>query len=238
VHTENVIRNLTRNRDLVSYERWFALKPRFILNDRGELELVPIPQFSEQEYRRSIGLEGELLAVPHENFQPGGPAGAVRLSFPYSVAVVRNLIGFHGFHARIRKQPEWQAFLQPGHKLHGLEITTGIAQKFVQLARERGKAPLVVVLPHPEDFKAFREKGSWPYRPLLEAYAKAGLPVHDFGPVLMAAATDSGKPVETFFGPTQHYNDAGNAVLARFVQSRIAALPVPAQAASAAASGR
>jgi hypothetical protein len=54
---EDIVRNLTRYRDLVTYEMWYAYKPRFVLDAKGELRLVPIPKLSEAEHRRLIGLE-------------------------------------------------------------------------------------------------------------------------------------------------------------------------------------
>jgi hypothetical protein len=227
VHTENVIRNLTRNRDLVSYERWYALKPRFVLNERRELELVPMPALSESEYLRVLRVAGDPLPLPHENFQPGGPAGVVNLEFPYTVSVARNVVSFYGFRARLLRRPEWMEFLQRGHRLHGLEITAGITRKFVELAEQRGKSPLVVILPHPLDFRHFREKGSWPYRNLLEEYARTSIPVIDFGPYLLAIAAERGRPVDQYFGPSMHYNDEGNALVAAFVHARLASTISP-----------
>jgi len=221
LHTENVLRNLTRTRDLISYERWYALKPRFILNDRRELELVPIPVLTEKEYLRALGVAGDPLILQHENFQPGGAAGVVKLEFPYTVSVARNLTRFYGFRARLLRRPEWMEFLQRGHPLHGLEITVGITRKFVELAEQRGKSPLVVILPHPLDFRHFLDKRSWPYQTLLEDYARSSIPFIDFGPYLLAAARERGRKIEEYFGPTAHYNDEGNALVAAFVHARL-----------------
>src|SRR5205814_3175406 len=46
VHPENVLRNLTRIRDLYSFWMGYEIKPRFVLNQRGELELVPLPELT------------------------------------------------------------------------------------------------------------------------------------------------------------------------------------------------
>ena len=142
LHTEDVMRNLTRVRDLQNYGKWYALKPRFVLNDRRELEFVPIPTLTEEEYLRVVGLAGDPLILEHEDFHPGGAAGVVKLEFPYTVSVVKNLVRFYGFRSRLLRQPDWMEFLQRGHALHGLEITVGITLKFVELAKQRGKAPL------------------------------------------------------------------------------------------------
>lgn len=222
-HTEDVLRNLTRVRDLQNYTKWYSLKPRFVLGEQGAVSLVPMPVLSEEEYLRVVGLAGDLLPLENESFQPGGPAGAVGLEFPYSLAVVKNMLRFHGFRSRVLRRPEWMEFLEPGHPLHGLEITLGTTQEFVQLARQRNKASLVVVLPHLLDFRYFADRGVWPYRPLVDAYTKQSIQFVDFGPYLLAAARKSGRRIEEFFGPTLHYNDEGNALLARLVADRLAA---------------
>ena len=216
-HTEDVLRNLTRVRDLQNYAKWYALKPRFVLNGRHELELVPIPNLTEEEYLRVVGLAGDPLILEHEDFQPGGAAGVVKLEFPYTVSVVKNLLHFYGFRSRLLRRPEWMEFLQRGHAFHGLEITVGITSKFVELAKQRGKTPLVVILPHPLDFKHFLNKGSWPYQALIEEYAQNSIPFVDFGPYLLSVAQERGRKIEEYFGPTTHYNDEGNALVARFV---------------------
>ena len=220
-HTDDVLRNLTRIRDLQNYERWYALKPRFVLDTGGELRLVPIPDLTEDQYLRSVGISGELYPLANENFQPGGPAGAVALEFPYSISVTANLLRFHGFRARRLHRPEWMEFLEVGHRLHGLEIAVGISQRFVDLALRRGKAPLLVILPHPLDFKYFQGHAIWPYQNVVDGYSSASIPYIDFGPYLLALAAEQGTPVETFFGPTGHYNDAGNAAVAKFVRQRL-----------------
>lgn len=223
IHTENVLRNLTRLRDLQNYSRWFALKPRFALNSAKELELVPMPTLSEEEYMRVIGARRPLMKLPDEHFQPGGSAGVVALAFPYSVSVIRNMVNFEGFRSRVSGRPEWMAFLQPGHHSRGLEISAAIAQQFVTLSKSRNRSPLVVILPHPQDFKYFEQKGVWPYHHLRQTYASRDLPFDDFGPYLLAHAKATGRKTSEFFGPTLHYNDAGNALVAQFVHERLAA---------------
>lgn len=221
VHTENVMRNLTRIRDLLNYQSWFALKPRFILNDKRELEFVPIPDLTEAQYQRAIGVRKPLLVLDHESFQPEGPAGVVALEFPFTLSVARNLVRFHALHARLRNRPEWQTFLQEGHPLNGLEITAGITAKFVAAAMARGKTPLVVILPHPMDFRHYLATGVWPYQGLVDAYARASIPALDFGPYLIAAWRARGGSVEAYFGASSHYNDEGSALVASFVLQRL-----------------
>lgn len=228
VHTENVMRNLGRIRDLQNYQSWFALKPRFVVNEQRDLALVAIPDLTKEQYLRAIGAVNPLLVLDHENFQPGGAAGAVALEFPFTVSVVRNLVHFHALHARLRNRPEWLTFLQEDHPLNGLAITVGITEKFVDVAKLRGKVPLVVVFPHPMDFKYFIATGVWTYQGLVDAYARESIPFIDFGPYLIAAWRARGGSIDAYFGASSHYSDEGSALVASFVLQRLQELaPAP-----------
>ena len=217
VHPPNVVRNLTRIRDLENYEKWFALKPRFVLGHERQLELVPIPSLTEEEYLRVLTERGPQLVLEHESLHPGGPAGVVKLQFPYSISVIKNMVKFHGFRSRLFRYPEWMEFLEREHPLHGLEITVGITREFAQLARKRGKIPVVVILPHPDDLAYYVKKGLWPYHTIVEDYRLNAIDFIDFGPFLLSVAQQLDRNVKEFFGPTGHYNDEGNALVARFV---------------------
>lgn len=219
IHPADVARNLTRIRDLENRQKWFALKPRFILDDAGNLVLIPIPDLTEPQYQQVIGERSGRLVLDHEALQPGGPAGVVQLEFPYSVAVVKNMLSFYGFRSRLFRYPEWMELLERGHPLQGLEITVKITQAWVELAREQGKTPLVLLLPHPADFAYFERKAVWPYHTLTEEYRRSGIAVIDFGPFLISRAKRQGVAVASYFGATRHYNDAGNALVAEVVDA-------------------
>lgn len=221
LQTADVVRNLTRIRDLENYEKWFALKPRFVLGADRSLKLVPIPSLTEEEYLRVLTERSPQLVLEHETLHPGGPAGAVKLEFPYTLSVARNVLGFYRFRSRLLGYPEWMEFLERGHPLQALEITVGITREFVQLARKRDKTPVVVILPHPDDFAYYLKKGVWPYHAIADEYHRNGIAYIDFGPFLLSAARDSARNVKEYFGPTGHYNDEGNALVARFVYGHL-----------------
>src|SRR5262249_34346857 len=64
--TEDILRNLTRDRDLILYETWFAYKPRFVLGENGALELVQIPSLTEEEHLRLEGAASPRFDLEHE----------------------------------------------------------------------------------------------------------------------------------------------------------------------------
>lgn len=221
LHPADALRNLTRLRDLENYEKWYALKPRFVLNHEQKLKLVPIPDITEEEYLRVLTEAGDQLILEHENLHPGGPAGVVKLEFPYTISVIKNLVKFYGFRSRLFRYPQYMEFLQRGHPLHGLEIIVGTTREFVQLAEKRGKVPVVVVLPHSGDFAHYLGKGRWPYQAISEDFTQTAIPFIDFGPYLLSVAERLGRDIEEYFGPTGHYNDEGNALVAQFVHNHL-----------------
>jgi hypothetical protein len=216
IHPADVTRNLTRIRDLENSEQWFALKPRFILESNSP-RLVPIPDLTETEYRRVLTLSGDQLVLEHENLHPGGPAGVVKLEFPYSASVVQNMLKYYGFHSRLLRRPDWMAFLEPGHRLQGLEITVEITRLFVAEARERKSEPVILILPHLEDLRYHESHGIWPYQALRDELQTGDFAMMDFGPELLRTSMAESRGIQEYFGPTNHYNDRGNARLSRYV---------------------
>jgi hypothetical protein len=194
------------------------LKPRFVVDGEGKLLLIPIPDLTEEQYQQVIGERPGGFILDHEALQPGGPAGVVKLEFPYSISVVKDMLRFYGFRSRLFRYPEWMELLERGHPLHGLEITVKITQAWVDLAKGRGRIPLVLILPHPSDVAYFEKKAVWPYHTLTEEYRRSGMDVIDFGPFLISRA---GAGFARYFGPTRHYNDEGNALVAEFVYGEL-----------------
>ncbi len=224
VHLGDTLRNLTRIRDLENYAMWYALKPRYIVGDDGALVLVPIPDLDEGEYRAALGLTDPMLELEHESLQPGGPAGAVRLAFPFTLSVLRSLFLFHGFKARLFREPVHKRFLEPGHPLDGLPIMVGLGKKFADVAKARGKSALIAMLPGKDDYEYRLKRGEWAYRHVVAGYSREGLEIADFGPYLLAEIDRNGRALVDYFGPTGHYNDAGNALVARMVAERLPSL--------------
>lgn len=219
--SEDVLRNLTRYRDLLTYEMYYAYKPRFVLGADGALDLVPIPKLSTEEHERFIGAKGPALALEDESFAPGGPAGATLLRFPFTLALARNFGDFR-MRARLARRPPWAEFYAPGHPLHGLEITAGICRAFATEAKSRGQTPIVLLLPNKEEVLRFRAKGETYYRPLADALASNGVDAIDFTPALAEFA--EGKAMEEVYDGTQHFAAATDRRLAEFVLAKVRSL--------------
>jgi hypothetical protein len=217
--SENIMRNLTRNRDLLGYKAWGALKPRYVLSIEGELQLIPIPKLNLEEYRRNIWLANPPLILEHENFHPGGRAGAVRLEFPYSIAILKNLGDFR-MKAYFAGEPPWQQFFSPDHPLKGLQITVEIMKHFAAVAKERGQIPLILLFPIPGDFEYFEKTGRWPTQPLVDMLKVEGVDALWLGPFFNGNL--DGRTYQELFVPTGggHFNAAAHVLIANWLKAR------------------
>jgi hypothetical protein len=218
--SEGIIRHLTRNWDLITHMGYYAMKPRFVLDGHGALEEVPLPRMSEHEYLRSVGIEDPFLPLEHENFQPGGATGVTELTFPFSVAVLRNL-GAYQMRALLARRPDHAEFYGRDHPLRGLEITVKILQSFQDEAGRRGQWPLVVLLPTSQDITYVRRTGTWSYANLVEELDRAKVNYLDFGPTLLKHIGN--RDARGFFKPLRHYNEEVSKLLADTVSEALRA---------------
>lgn len=209
--SENILRNVTRCRDIYISSMDYALKPRFVLDAGGRLELVPIPQLSEQEYRRMLALEGPALVLDHEFFSPGGPAGITPLRFPYLYSVLRNARDYR-LRASIARRPPYAEFYDPDHAAGGLAITAGILRSFVHDVEAEGKKPLLLLFATRLDLEWHRKTGRWSYQTLVDRLTAEELPFIDFGPRLSAYLAD--REIDEIFDDTGHYDEEGNRFVA------------------------
>ncbi len=182
----DIRRNVTQLRNLTSDDDYLLLKPRFILEGHS-LKLIPLllPSCEDAE---AIANHPEKT-LPYEHFAPGGSTGIVRAAFPYSLSLLKALGNEH-IRAKLADIPVWEPYYHPTHPSQALDITYGIMQKFIELARARGKTPLVTIIPNAHDIEFFRAHGRWTYSPLIERLEKEAVPHFDFGPELLKRMND------------------------------------------------
>jgi hypothetical protein len=220
--TEDILRNLTRDRDLILYQMWFAYKPRFLLGPDGSLELIPMPTLTEEEHLRLEGARSPSFALAHESFAPGGPSGATLLEFPFTLSLIRNFGDFR-MRAKMARRPSYAEFYRSGHPLHSLEITREILKAFAAEAVRRGQVPLVMLLPNREDVDHYRRTQEWYYAPLLQEIRGQGVEAIDFGTRLAQAS--EGRNLDEIYDGTGHFRKETDRWLAEFVLSKIRTTP-------------
>lgn len=211
--SENLMRNVNQLRNLISPSTKCFLKPRFTLDERGQLNLIPIPLLTKREYNTLRKNPGAVLS--HEYFLPGGKSGFQRMRFPYTWGIIkifpiiyRNLL-LH--------RPTFFDLYQSGNSSKAMDVTVGIMREFSREARERGKQPLILIIPTLFDIKAYHQSGKWVYQPVVDLLLKQKLAFIDSGPAISHYL--GGAPVETLYPMEKknHFSNKGNEILARIV---------------------
>ena len=218
---ENMVRNLTRIRDLTVYGKGLAFKPRFEFDEAGDLIRVPIPELSEEEYLRVMGSIDPPLGLEYENFGPLGRAGAVIPEFPYSLSLIRNF-GFWRFQARILGLPmDYWLLYEPDHPFRGLDITEGILEIFHDEAIRRGQQPLVILFPSERDAMQLRETGEDLFAVLEARLQESGVEVLNLNPLVAEySRTHDGASLYRAY----HFGEELNTQTANWVYDRLNSL--------------
>jgi hypothetical protein len=208
--SENIRRNINQYRQLIAYGDGIGFKPRYIMHQPGQLTLIPLPSFSEMEYPNVVNDPERYL--PYEYFIPNGPSGIQKLSFPYTWTVLKCLRNFH-IRAKLFGVPHYAEFYAPDHPSQALPITASILKRFHEEARTRGKIPIITVIPRGLDLLFFREKGNWPYQPLMDELRHQEIEVLNFGEgIIRHLGTND---IHALFNDIlAHYNEEGYRILA------------------------
>lgn len=214
--TENLMRNVNQFRDLIYATGGLGFKPRFALNATNGLELVPLPTISAADFPACARDPGRFL--PHEFFTPDGGRGVGAAGFPYALSLARGARHF-SVGPRLRGEPWYADFLQAGHPSRALPLTIAIVREFERVCRERGRTPLVLLLPTGRDLQHFRQHGRWIHAPLAEALTQDG---HVLDVAVGFARSIAPERFESLYvAPSRHMNATGNAMLAELVAERI-----------------
>jgi hypothetical protein len=216
--SENIVRNVNQFRGFVSGAR-YTLKPRFVVDDAGRLELIPLPQLTAEEFAALDRRADEL--VPYDFFRPGGGAGTRVLRFPFSVSVL-GVFADPRLRQRLRGMPGWPEYYQPDHPSGGLDVSSKILQAFHRDALARGQQPIVLLIPTLTDLLALRETGALPYQSLERELERVGIATPHVAERLLAGLGDR-DPCDLYKGCIihRHFNADGNERLAAIVHQWI-----------------
>jgi hypothetical protein len=211
--TENLMRNVNQLRNLLSTSPTCILKPRFILNEHGELTLVPIPHLTKQEYDTLVAHPERILH--HEFFLPGGPSGYHKMEFPYIWGFIKAFPLI--FKNVVLHRGSYYDLYQPGNPSQAVKITLAIMEAFYREARQRGQQPVILIIPTHIDLAYYRRHRIWIYQPITDYLTKKGLDFIDAGPKFLHVLGESS--VETLYSPKSmyHLSENGNAVLTKIV---------------------
>jgi len=209
--SENILRNVNQFRDLLYPGKGLGFKPRFILNEEDVLEFLPLPTFDAVRYEDVILHPDKYFK--NEYFIPGGPSGVTVTSFPYTFSVIKSLKHFH-VRAKLRDEPRHMEFYKNNHPSRALETTSAVLKAFHNDAIERGKVPIITIIPTGNDLLYYLEHRIWPYSNLIDELSHHGISVFNFGTEIMKNIIND-DPCLLFDKCSAHYNEGGNEILAR-----------------------
>lgn len=220
--SENIQRNVNQFRGLMYPEDNYGLKPRFLINASGNLELIPMPTPSEAQFIDIVNNPERHL---HDDyFVPGGPLGTQKLSFPYTWSILKALQHFH-VQAAFLGKPWYSEFYSPEHPSNALAVTVGIIEEFNKEAVARGRQPVVLIIPTGLDLKYYQRKGFWVYQTLVDELNKIGIKPVNIGPDMLAHLGNR-DPCVLFRRCSSHYNAEGYQVLANLVYDHLKGLGI------------
>lgn len=205
---ENIGRNVNRYRPMWNAKTGFCVtKPRFVLDAKGALELVPQPFADREELARAIG-DGSLLGriAEHEYWLGRPPVPTGKLS-----SLVRVACGFLAY--RERSPPRlWRD--ETGEPF---QVTLAILAAFQQEARASGArlAP-ILVFPTKEDLREYALPGKPYWKGFFAELERRGIEFIDLvTPLAERARADGEEPLAKGLYKGGHLSRVGNAVVAR-----------------------
>lgn len=223
--TENIIRNVNQYRQLIYPNSEFALKPRYILNAQNQLELVPLPTFSKDDYAAMA--KNPNLFLSHEYFRLDGPSGTTRVEFPYFFSLLRAARHYR-IQGKLKDRPSYVEFYRRDHPSQGIEVTLAILEEFVKTARQRHKTPLILLIPNCRDLEYFKRTGQWPYSSIIEKLKSDEAPFLNTGDALFASL-GPGNPCSLCQTCGTHFTERANELLAHIVYDHVRELVSPLQ---------
>lgn len=212
----NVYRRFLSSRELPLF------KPRFALDGRGQLALMPNPMAGEADYRRLIDHPRSVLAhgrsdawyapLIYENPLYDWSA-SVRLAITVWLRVRRRYL-----------DPQ-RMFVQGelNHATPAFALQVAVFEEFARAVRRAGAEPVIVFLPDRQSLAQLAVGRRAVYVPLLERMRARGASVLD-----AALAFPAGPPSADWFMRGGHYSPAGNRLVALWLREQLMARrPLP-----------
>lgn len=214
--SENILRNINQYRPFLycnAEKEKFALKPRFIIDNQGQLELVPLPNFSYQNFLQMLNSPKKYLK--YDYFVPGGNAGVYKREFPYTISLTKVLLKNFHIRAKAGGIPWYMEFYQLNHPSGALKVTFAIMKQFYSDADKLYKKPFILIIPTALDLEYYNTNKKWPYESLKNLLRGNKMDFIDAGPGFIEYLKNR-DPKELFVA-RHHFNEKGEKILAGIV---------------------
>jgi len=224
--TCDILRVVNQDRRLLSDQYGGPkLKPRFILTEGNELVHIPIPDIGPGQVDDYLRHPQKYLC--HEWFLPNSKDGGVVFRFPFTISMGWALLRPRAVNF-LASRPSWVDFYDQSHKSSALPLVVQISRAFDELAKQRGKHPLILVMPTATHLRLQMKEGRNPAAPLLENLRKEGIGFLDLSEELLSRLGD--KHYRELFasrgGIPTHYSIYGSEIVATILKEHLAGLPL------------
>jgi lysophospholipase L1-like esterase len=212
--TDDLRRVVNVYRRFISNREFPLIKPRFLLDGRGDLTLLPNPAPRPSDYER---YEREPRAVielgPYDYWYRSDIyqeplydlSGTVRLLTNFWIRVSNRYLAPNRLFQHGEFNPSSTAF----------KIQVALFERFAAAVKRAGAQPIVVLLPDRTSVARAREGRQTLFAPLVEALARHDLEYLDLTSAFFDATLAGG--VDDWFMRGGHYAPAGNAIVARWL---------------------
>jgi hypothetical protein len=214
----NVYRRFISNRELP------LIKPRFLLDGRGDLVLVPNPARHPSDYERYQREPRAVIELGRYDdwYEPAiyreplyDYSATVRLLTSFWIRVSRRYLAANRLFRRGEFNPASSAF----------RIQLALFARFAAATEAAGARPIIAILPDRESVARARRGQRTFLTPLVEALGAHGLEYVD---VTRAFADSTARgEVADWFMQGGHYSPAGNAIVARWMGRELLARSAP-----------
>jgi lysophospholipase L1-like esterase len=208
---ENIQRNVNQLRNFLTPNPQCQTKPRFVLDKQRHLQLVPLPKLIAENYEDFIKNPNHYLH--HDWFVPGGPSGAQKLEFPYTLSILKAHKFFYNRYVKGYKS--YLQFYLPNHPSHAFPLTIAIINQVIREAKARGMHPIVLVFPCDEDFRVYNQH--LVYEPLIQVLKKEHIEYIDLGTEILKRLGKRNYMDLFLGGQYHHFNEEGNKVVAQII---------------------
>lgn len=217
----DILRIINQDRRLVwDQYQGIRLKPRFILTDNNELKYIPIPPISQKNLTDYLKHPKKYLH--YEFFLPNSDYGGNSFKFPFVVSVGQALLKKRTLNFLL-SQSQWLDFFDENHESKALSLLVGIFQAFDELVKERGKRPIILIIPDVRHLKYHHKNGISPVKTLLERLQQEQITYVDLSDDLLKHMGDRDiceifAHQRALIGCGGHYNNEGNEIIANIVK--------------------
>jgi hypothetical protein len=216
--TPDMFLNLVSVNSFYRTRSGFSVKPRFVFSSGGELQKIPNPIGSEQEFRALLSGSRSRLDSLGEHDYWYDPSVYTNMLYDQS-ATIRLLVTLSARVHRRYIDPNRPMVGRPGRARFNTDseafrLLMAITDRWVGDIRQRKMLPIIVLFPDAYSVDRVRKGLDTRYEPYRSALSKRGYPHLD----LVSIFTEKSRvPLSELFTPGHHMTARGNKIVADYL---------------------